>query len=421
VPAAVLALRAARAAAFAALGARARRRAPRPRPAGGRPAVVFLLLHAYGMGGTIRTVLGTAGSLAGECDVEVVSIVRRRDRPFFPVADGVRVTDLDDQRAGAPGSPLQRLLRRLPSVLFHEGDHGWRACSLWTDLQLVRRLHALDADVVVATRPALNVIAGRLAPAGVASVGQEHMNFHAHGAGLRRELRRAYRHLDALTVLTDADRRDYAGSLEGAPTRVVQIPNALPALAGGRSSLDRPIVVAAGRLTRQKGFDLLLEAWAQVVPQRPGWTLRVYGNGTDRRRLQRQLLDLGLHNEVRFMGSARHLGRELAKGSVFAFSSRFEGFGMVILEAMSKGLPVVSFDCPRGPGEIIDHGVDGVLVPPGDVPAFAEALLELTGDEQERRRLAEAGLRTVSRYDQAVVGRRWTALVHELVGARSPL
>ncbi|HSD81667.1 MAG TPA: glycosyltransferase family 4 protein, partial [Solirubrobacteraceae bacterium] len=415
-PVAVLVLHVLRAAAFALLPAivrRGRAAAPPPAPTT-RTQVRIVLIHAYGMGGTIRTVLNLAGALAERHDVEVVSVKRGRTTPFFAFPPGIAVTALDDRRASRPRSRAGRVLDRLPSILMHEGDHGYGTSSLRTDLELVRWLRRRGPGVLITTRPALNVIAGRLAPPDVVTVGQEHMNFRAHSPGLTRELRRAYPRLDALAVLTREDLRDYGELLASAPTRVVQIPNAVPELEGARSELSNPVVLAAGRLARQKGFDLLIEAFAIVARRRPDWTLRIFGSGRERRLLRAMILDHDLHHHVFLMGPTEHLGRELAQASVFALSSRFEGFGMVILEAMSKGVPVVSFDCPRGPAEIISDGVDGLVVPDGDVPALADGLLRLIGDDDARRRMGAAALQTARRYDAAAVAARWERLLGEL-------
>jgi glycosyltransferase involved in cell wall biosynthesis len=384
-------------------------------PATGERTKVFILLyHAFGMGGTIRTVLNLAGGLAQDHDVEIVSVVRRKDEPFFGVPEGVRLTSLDDRREQqlAKRSWRRRLLDRWPSVLIHDEDWVFHDASLRQDVVIARKLRSLPpGSVVVATRPALNMLIARLAPQGVMTVGQEHMNFHAHRAGLAKGMRRDYRRLDALTVLTDADRRDYEQVLEGAPTRVVRIPNALPALGGPDPALDAPVVIAAGRLTTQKGFDLLIDAFAAVVREHPEWTLRIFGSGMNREELRQQIVDRELYNNVFLMGRTQQLGDELSQASIFAMSSRYEGFGMVIIEAMSKGLPVVSFDCPRGPGEIIHDGKDGLLVPEQDVDGFASALLTLIRDEDLRRRLGAAGRETARRYDVERIAGDWRALL----------
>jgi glycosyltransferase involved in cell wall biosynthesis len=115
------------------------------------------------------------------------------------------------------------------------------------------------------------------------------------------------------------------------------------------------------------------------------------------------------------MGPTRDAGAALAGGSLFVLSSRFEGFGMVLVEAMSKGLPAVSFDCPRGPSDIIGHGDDGLLVPNGDVDGLAAALGELMGDEERRRRMSDAAVRKAARYDAGAIAARWRELLAELM------
>jgi glycosyltransferase involved in cell wall biosynthesis len=151
-----------------------------------------------------------------------------------------------------------------------------------------------------------------------------------------------------------------------------------------------------------------------VAREEPSWRLRIYGEGAQRAELEQLIAELGVGENVSLMGATTEIGEEMARGSVFALSSRFEGFGMVLVEAMSKGLPVVSFDCPRGPGEIVEDGVDGVLVANGDVRAFARALIDLMRDPERRRAFGEAGLVKSRSYEIGTIGGRWDALLDEL-------
>jgi glycosyltransferase involved in cell wall biosynthesis len=388
----------------------------RPKPEA-RERVTILLLHAWGMGGTIRSAFNLGELLAEHHEVEVLSLVRRRDRPFFGFPHDVKVNAIDDQRPGERGL-LERVLRRMPSLLVHPDDYAYPLCSAWTDVMLARRMRDMPPGLLVTTRPALNLLAARFAPPQLVTVAQEHMNFHAHRPGVAAEMRRHYRRLDALAVLTEDDERDYGSALHGSATRVVQIPNTIPPMDGGTATGDAKVIIAAGRLNAQKGFDLLVPAFARVAKTHPDWQLRIYGRGPERPALQQLIVEHELYNNAFLMGPTRRLGTAMAGASVFALSSRFEGFGMVIVEAMSKGLPVVSFDCPRGPGEIIEDGVDGVLVSDGDVDAFAAALLELVEDADRRRRMGTAALETARAYDIDLVAPRWEELLEQLAGAR---
>ncbi|MEA2249643.1 MAG: hypothetical protein QOH46_4172 [Solirubrobacteraceae bacterium] len=369
------------------------------------PRVRVLLLHAYGMGGTIRTTVTMAEGLALHHRVELVSVVRRRHQPFFEMPEHVDVRDVVDQRRGK----RRGLLGRLPSVLIHPDDHAHPWCTLKTDVQLVRALRAWRGTLVT-TRPAFNVLAARIAGPGLLVIGQEHLNFTAHRPALARDCRRHYPKLAALTVLTEEDRDDYAGM---APV-VECIPNATPAPHARRATLDAKVVVAAGRLTKQKGFDQLIAAFAAVARERPDWQLRIYGSGPERPALRRLIVEHGLWDSVFLMGRARDLGKQLVKASIFALPSRWEGFGLVLVEAMSHGLPVVAFDCPRGPSEIITPGEDGLLVPDGDVVGFGSALLELVNGDERRRRMGGAATTSAGRFAIEPFAERWEALLDRL-------
>ena len=391
------------------------RRRGRPAP-GQRPRLCFLLLDAWSQGGTVRTVLHTAQELAAHYDVEVVSLLRDAEHPSFPFPPGVRVRVLDD-RTRPPALPA-RWLSRLPSVLWHDVEQAYPQVSLWLDLQLLRHLRTLDADVVVGTRHAMTVLLGALVPDDVVTVAQVHLATVQQHPDLRRVLRSSSRRVDAVVVLSAGEQRDHRPVLAGSRTRLVRIPNAVPPLAGEPADPAAKVVVAVGRLRQQKGFDLLVRAWAGVAAVRPDWVLRIYGEGSERASLERQVAETGLSGHVELAGWTSDAGQALAGASLFALSSRSEGFPMVLLEAMSKGLPVVSFDCPYGPAELVHHEQDGLLVPPEDVTALTAALLTMVEDDELRARCGRAARRTAEQYATAQVVARWRALYDELLSAR---
>ncbi|MFC5183768.1 glycosyltransferase family 4 protein [Actinomadura harenae] len=389
----------------------------RPGPAHGeRPVVRVLLQHAYGTGGTIRTVLTMCGHLAQDHDVEIVSVLRTRDEPFFQIPDGVRVTFADDRRppphGPAPGR-VQRLLRRLPSILTPLEEATFRQVSLWTDLRLVGTILGRPADVLVGTRPSLVMLLAELAPKGVVTIGQDHRHLPGYRPALRAEMRRRYGRLTVLATLTETSRAGFADALAGRPVRIVVIPNALPELTGGPSPREARVVLAAGRFVRAKGFDMLIEAYLPLVEKYPDWRLHIHGSGVREDRLRKQIAELGVGDRI-LLKPRTEIGRALEGASVYALSSRYEGLPMVLLEAMSKGLAVVSFDCPTGPAELIRDGENGLLVPPRDLPALTAALDRVMSDRDLRDRLGDAAPAATEPYHLDRIGPLWTKLLKEL-------
>ena len=396
-------------------------RIPRLRPAGGgesgRTRVTILLLNSYGMGGTIRTAFNLAAYLSQRYDVEVVSVKRRKRRALIPFPEGVRMTALDDtiRRRRNRSRFARRLLAAHPSHLVNIEDWRHREFSLWSDLLIMNHLRGLTG-VLISTRPGLNLIAARHAPPGVRTIGQEHMHLHSHRALLREDIKRLYPRLDALAVLTESDLRDYAELFEPGRPPVLRMPNAVPAMDGGLADPASKVVIAAGRLTSQKGFDRLIPAWAPVARAHPEWRLEIYGEGPERAKIEGLVAKHGVGDSVAMPGRTDRLGEAFARSSVFVLSSRREGLPMVILEAMSKGLPVVSFDCPTGPAEIITDQ-NGILVPNADVPALTQALLEVIEDDELRSRLGKGAMETAARYDIEVIGQEWADLIESLLAA----
>ncbi|MEV7082745.1 glycosyltransferase family 4 protein [Streptomyces sp. NPDC093516] len=376
--------------------------------------ISFLIHNAYGIGGTITTTFNLAGALAERHDVEIVSVLRHREHPNLTPDPRVRLRALVDLR-----KETDHPLHRRPAKIFPAAEYRHHQYSELTDQRIGEHLAALDADVVIGTRPGLNVHIARQAPRHVVRVGQEHLTLGNHSPRLRTALRRAYRHLDVITTVTEADATAYRRTMRLPGVHVEALPNSVPDPVLPPADGTAKVVVAAGRLVRVKRYDLLIEAFAQVAAVHPDWQLRIYGKGEEQPALRALIERLGLWNHVFLMGAATPMEAEWVKASIGAAASNFEPFGMTIVEAMRCGLPVVSTDCPYGPGEIIQDGTDGRLVPVGDRDALAAALLHLVGDDALRRGMGAAALRNAHRFAPGPVVAQAERILDEAIAVRT--
>ena len=381
---------------------------------------------AYAAGGIARTVFTTANELVGRGHaVTILTLARSSAEPRFaldPAVDLVALQDRydpdhpskprrlprDDRRSAAE---VRELLSH-PSSLVPDGG-ARKTFSAYVDEVLRERLSALPPGVVVSTRPEFAVAATRWTHRDSLLLHQEHLSFLPRPEPLRAALRDVavgaggVRRIDALLTLTEADHERWSAYVGDPGVRTGVIPNPTPFAVGEPAPLTAKVVIAAGRLTSQKGFERLIAAWTPLATSHPDWQLRIYGDGQLWRALNDQVARAGVGDRILMGGVTQQLEAELAGSSIYAMSSRFEGLPMVLLEALSKGVPPVSFDCPEGPRQLIDSGRNGLLVPEGDVPALTEALRTLMDDEDLRRRLGAQALETARDYQVDTVVDRW--------------
>jgi len=292
-------------------------------------------------------------------------------------------------------------------------------------LKLREAISSTAPDVVISYMDRTNIrVLTATRGLGLPVIVSEHIDPHESFIGAEWELlrRRLYPQASYVTVLTE-EALDYFSSMAGIRGRV--IPNAvtppdfssseeLPQQKNGR------LLLAMGRLDHQKGFDLLLRAFALVADRHPDWTLEIVGEGPVRPYLESLVERHGLVERVRLPGFTHRPFDAMRRADLFVLSSLDEGFGNVLVEAMACGVAAVSFDCPSGPRHIIRHGVDGILVPPRDAPAMAAALDRLMGDEAERKRLAAKAPEVAERFGTEKVMSMWEELVFDCLKADHP-
>ena len=221
-------------------------------------------------------------------------------------------------------------------------------------------------------------------------------------------LERQIRRLDKFVILTKEDLSNWKGISD-----ISVIPNPIATFPTVISEGTSKMVIAAGRYTHVKGFDLLIKAWQEVHDKHPDWTLNIYGAG-NREGYQQQVDMLHLSDCVHCNEASADIYARYAEHSIFVLSSRFEGFGLVIVEAMATGLPVVSFRCPCGPEDIITDGEDGLLVENGNPQKLAEGICIAIEHPELRKRMAAKALVTAQRYREDSIMQQWIKLFESL-------
>ncbi|MBS2962565.1 glycosyltransferase [Actinocrinis puniceicyclus] len=327
-----------------------------------------------------------------------------------PVAPRYQTHVIHPDRYGA--RPRPALLSRIANPLAYARHRRWQAVQR----SGAKRLRALfetasdpgDAVVICAQVHAMEWVAPA-APRSLPVIAMSHESYAAANASSRgRRVRRLYRTAARFVSLTEDDAREWTRQ---GMNNAAAIPNPLPIPALGGADPGARVVIAAGRLSQEKGFDLLLDAWRAASGNRPGWTLRIYGSGPQQQALREQAEALTAGAGVDFAGQTGDIAAALVQGSIFVSASRAEGFPMSLLEAMACALPCVAFDCAPGVHELVRDGVNGLLVPPGNTEALAAALGRLMDDAGERATMGKAALESVSAYAPDRIVERWERMI----------
>ena len=214
--------------------------------------------------------------------------------------------------------------------------------------------------------------------------------------------------LDSFVVLTHEDAALWHGL-----DNLQVIPNPITITDGPSANYDQKQVIAVGRYTYQKGFDLLIKAWEKVYVMHPDWRLNIYGGG-NREQYQAQAKALGLQDVVVCHGPVSNIREKYAESAIFVLSSRFEGLPLVLMEAMATGLPPVAFACQCGPKDIIEHGIDGILCKAEDIEELADGINYLIESKEARASIGTKAAINIQRFSLDSIMHQWDVLFREI-------
>ena len=371
--------------------------------------IVYCTPALYMAGGVERVLTLKANYFAEHLGYDITIILTEgKDKPlFYPLSDKIKVINLDIN------------FEELWTCSFVKKAFVYLKKQRIFKKKLTNELMRIRPDITISLlRREINFI--NEIKDGSKKIGELHVNranyrnFEARDSNAIKNIFAKYwmrnlvshlKRLDRVVVLTEEDKASWT-ELDN----VEVIPDPLAFDIDKASPLTNKRVIAVGRYVYQKGFDLLLQAWAKIEKQHPDWELAIYGMG-DRTPYEQIIEKMHIdRNRCHLNGPTDNIKQEYLNSSLFVFSSRFEGFGMVLIEAMACGLPVISFDCPCGPKDIVRYQEDGLLVPSGDVAELSDAIHKLLSDDALRHEMAKKAIVNVRRFELSEIAERWKNL-----------
>ena len=367
---------------------------------------VTLVIYGLGGGGAERVMSILANYwVSSGWDVTLIMLVDATQPSFYPLDERIEVKPL---------GLAKKATTRLAAI-----GSAWQRVS-----GLRKEIMADRPDVVISFMNAVNVY-NILAcwNLGIPTIVSEHTYPGSTDANKIWQvlMKWSYRYADLVTVLTQNALPFYPAA---GGYRTIVMPNPItppvPAIVTAQL-LPTPSLIAMGRLDPRKGFDLLLRAFHQIHAKYPDWKLTILGEGTIRSELEQLRSELQLVDRVHLPGAVKNVQDYLHQADLFVMSSRIEGFPMALCEAMACGLPVLSTDCLSGPRDIIEDGVNGVLVVTEDVDALAIGLDALMSDPVKRQQLAQNAPKIIDRFGVDRVIEMWTKAIERVIDRRTSI
>ncbi len=371
--------------------------------------ITILALH-LGYGGIENAIASLSNLLAQKYEVEIISTYKLYSEPVFHIDDKVKITYLMENVKPNKKELKYYFSNKNYSMFIKECFKSIKVVRLKKKL-MTEAIKKLDTDVVITTRTIHNEWVSKYANGNYKKIAWEH-NHHNNDEKYVSKLVKSCRNVNYLVSVSKELASFYEGYLG---KKSVYIPNCLDNVPNKLSKLEEKNIIAVGRLSEEKGFDDLLRLFKKISTKHGDWKLNIIGDGMERNNLLELAKELKLGDKVVFHGyqSKDFINEMLINSSLYVMTSRTESFGLVLIEAMSYGVPCVAYDSAQGAKEIIDDGKNGFLVKDRKEEEMLNKINELINDEKLRKRLGKNARSKAKEYDGEIILDKWMKLINK--------
>ena len=374
--------------------------------------ISILSLH-LGYGGIEKSIIALANLLCKKYEVEIVCTYKLYDKPVFDLNKKVKVCYLMEGYRPNRVEFKKALKKKKIFTALKEGLKSLKILHLRRKT-MINYIKNSDADVIISTRDIFNAWLGDYAKSEVLKIGWEHNHYHDNYRYARNVIRSVY-YLDYFVLVSASLKNFYESHLTTSNCQCVYIPNIIDKIPKKVSSLETKRIVSVGRLSPEKGYMDLLKVFSVIANKYPTWHLDIIGDGVEKERLEKFINNHELNERVTLHGfqNKDYIDKILHDSSIYVMTSYTESFGIVLLEAMSHGLPCIAFDSAEGARDLIDSGMNGYLIKNRSYVAMIKKIEDLMGSRETRKRVGMAGRNSIKKYTSEVVSEQWYNLIEK--------
>lgn len=373
--------------------------------------VSILSLH-LGYGGIEKSVAALANMLCEKYEVEIACTYKLFEKSVFPVDERVKIKYLTDVKPNKES--LKKAIKKKNIIkIFKEGFYAVKVLMKRRNT-MIKYIKECDSDVIIATRDIFDEWLGDYGKEETLKIGWEHNHYH-NDFKYAANITRSNKKLDFLVLVSNSLKEFYSKELINEKCECIYIPNVIENVPEKIAPLNNKKLISVGRLSPEKGFMDLLKLYAILHKDYPDWTLDIIGDGVEKDELKKFIKEHKLEDFVTLHGfrDKDYIDKMLHESSIYLLTSYTESFGIVLIEAMSHGVPCIAFDSAEGARELIQSGKNGYLIKNRSYTAFLKKVEDLIENKEERKKVGKVSREGVKQYTCDVVSKQWIELIEE--------